>query len=399
MFHRFASVVVYCVLFSVVATGCSQPAKPSLAPKNVILLVGDGMGFEHIKAAGLYANGAQGTLFMETLPYKGQVVTSSANKPNRKTGAITPTDSAAAASAFATGHKVFNASLSIANPGNGKPYKTVLESFAAEGKMTGLISTAYITDATPAAFAAHTGRNNQPDIMKSYLYQVRPNILMGGSPCNPNEIRHAGYELLVDRTSLAAFVPSRGCHVFGLFGIYNMPTTTQLATQPADSNMRQLPTLPEMAQAALNIASVEPDGFFLMIEGGLIDKVCHNKDTASCVHEVLGFDETVRVVMEWARQRNDTLVIVVSDHETGGLTVQKSNGKGTMPNVTWSTSKHTNANVPLFAWGVGADRIVPVMDNTDIYHLMMGTFEPAPPASAAVKQPATRLEPATRSAQ
>jgi alkaline phosphatase len=145
-----------------------------------------------------------------------------------------------------------------------------------------------------------------------------------------------------------------------------------------------------MAKVALKDVSTRRQGFFLMIEGALIDKSAHRHELALSLSEVVEFDRTVRLVMDWARKRKDTLVIVTADHETGGLTVVRGAGKGNLPEVSWSTGGHTGANVPLFAWGVGARKVKGTLDNTDVYRLMMGTFEssstgPAAPATAPAK--------------
>ena len=119
----------------------------AVQPKNVILLIGDGMGFEQVKAAGMYLNGAAGTLSFEALPYQGQLTTYSANS--------SVTDSAAAGTALATGFKVNNGVISMAFPGDGRELRTSLEYYQLLGYRTGLVTTTYITHATPATFGAH----------------------------------------------------------------------------------------------------------------------------------------------------------------------------------------------------------------------------------------------------
>jgi alkaline phosphatase len=396
---RLGVLVSIAVLGSAAGLGCGPAAA---RPKNVVILIGDGMGFEHLKAAGLYANGREGSLFMESLPYKGRVRTTSVPPANLKPGSQHVTDSAAAGTAMATGRKVYNGVLSVASPGDGQPYTTVLESFAAQGKMTGIVSTAYITDATPAAFGAHaSARGGRAEIVSCYLKTVRPNLILGGGDSDkkanlkPEVIEAAGYEVITNKAQLAGLKAGPGCHVFGLFANSNMPYEAQkaaAATQPDRAALLDAPSLSEMAAAVLPIVSAEPKGFFLMLEGALIDKSAHKHDLALCLPEVVEFDKTASLVMEWARKRKDTLVIVTADHETGGLQVVRGNGRGQLPEVTWSSTGHTNADVPLFAWGVGAKRVVGRLDNTDIYRLMMGTFEgstadapvsPPEPAAAA----------------
>ena len=397
--------VVALALVSVAGVGCNRAVegRSARAPKNVIVLIGDGMGFEHLKAAGLYAGGKEGSLYLETLPYRAEVVTTPVPAANAKPGREAVTDSAAAATALATGHKVYNGVVSVALPGDGKPYPTVLESFAATGKMTGLVSTAFITDATPAGFGAHArGRGGRAEIVDCYLKTVRPNVILGGGETNlaagltPAAIEAAGYQLVTDRKGLASLQAGPASRVFGVFAPGNLPFEAQraaTATQPKQAGLPDAPSLSDMAGAALKIVSGERKGFFLMIEGGLIDKAAHKHDLAMCVPEVVEFDRTVKLVMDWAAKRKDTLVIVTADHETGGLKVVQGRGKGNLPEVTWSTGGHTGSHVPLFAWGVGARKIKATVDNTDVYRLAMGTYTAAP-AKTAVHLAAAATAPA-----
>jgi alkaline phosphatase len=400
---RIVHVACFVVAIGLVFTGgsgCTRSLERHAAPpKNVIVLIGDGMGFGHLQAGGLYANDKAGSLFLETLPYRGQVVTTPIPKPDAQPGKLVITDSAAAATAMATGHKVYNGVISMALPGDGTPYQTVLESFAAQGKMTGIVSNATITDATPAAFAAHTpARGNSGEIVACYLKTVRPQVILGGGntseKANLTEaaVTAAGYQLVRDRKELTSLQAGPGGRVFGLFGGGNMPYEAQkvaAATQPAQAHVLDMPGLPEMAGAALKLVATEPKGFFLMIEGALIDKSANKKGEALCIPEVVEFDKAVKLVMDWACTRKDTLVIVVADHETGGLKVVKGRGKGQLPEIQWTAGGHTSATVPIFAWGVGAKRVHGTMDNTDVYRLMMGTFRTSSTRPAAVARGAS----------
>jgi len=136
-------------------------------------MIGDGMGFEHVKAGGMYLNGAPGTLCFESLPHQAQVMTRSANN--------SVTDSAAAGTAMATGNKVNNGVISMAYPGDGRELQTLLELYKARGTRTGLVTVDPVTGATPAAFGAHEpSRDNKSQIAADLLNQTRPNILLGG---------------------------------------------------------------------------------------------------------------------------------------------------------------------------------------------------------------------------
>jgi hypothetical protein len=132
-----------------------------------------------------------------------------------------------------------------------------------------------------------------------------------------------------------------------------------------DDGYDTVPHLSEMVAKALDLLDDDPDGLFLMIEAGRIDHACHGNHLQRSIHETIELHRTVETVMAWARLRNDTLVLVTADHETGGLTVLENRGQGTWPLVTWSTTGHTGANVPAYAWGVTADLVAGTMDNTD----------------------------------
>ena len=334
--------------------GGISPAPGSGAPKNVVLLIGDGMGFEQVKAAGMYAHGAPGTLPFEAFPHRAEMTTHSADSP--------VTDSAAAATALATGRKVNNGVVSVAHPGGGGELKTLLEHFGDRGLGTGLVTTADVTHATPAAFGAHRpGRNDLSGIFADYLTVTRPNVLFGGAGDGipPAPVAEAGYALVTDRAGMQALDPEAGAMVCGRFGEGHLPYEYD--------GFGPLPRLSEMTTSALSMLGSGREGFFLMVEGGRIDHAGHVNDIGRNVLETVGFSNAVRVVTDWARGRSDTLVLVTADHETGGLGVLRNNGRGGFPTVSWSTTGHTEARVPVYAWGVNARSVFGVMDNTDLF--------------------------------
>ena len=132
-------------------------------------------------------------------------------------------------------------------------------------------------------------------------------------------------------------------YVSGQFGSGYMP-------YEYDGTFGTLPHLTDMTTAALDILDNNPDGFFLMVEGGRIDHAGHDNDLERNVEETLEFADSVQIILTWAAGRDDTLVIVTADHETGGMTVLTDN-PGDYPTVSWTTGGHTGANVPVYAWG------------------------------------------------
>lgn len=318
--------------------------------RNVILFIGDGMGAGQVAAARCFA----GTnLFFEGFPFQSRMTTADAG------GGIT--DSAAAATAMATGRKVSGGVVSLAIPGDGGELETLLEFFKSAGKRTGLVTTSYLTDATPACFGAHAGsRYDSADIASDYLTQTCPDVLMGGGNAGLDaaSVAAAGYAVVTDRDALAALDAGLNPRVCGLFGEGHLPFEYD--------GLGSLPSLSEMTLKALDVLARDPDGFFLMAEGGLVDIACHGNDLARGVGETLGFEAAVRAAVAWAEGRDDTLVLVAADHETGGLSVTADNGPGALPGVAWSTTGHTGAPVALYGWGINAHRVAGVSDNTQV---------------------------------
>ena len=367
------------------------------APKNVVLLIGDGMGFEQVKAASLYATGKTGGLAFEK-HYCGEMATHSLDSYRQKSHA---TDSAAAATAMATGHKTENRMISRLPDGT-EP-QTILERLAREGKWTGLVVTCPMTHATPGGFGAHAEkRTDYTDIADDYFKTSRPNILFGaryasGGGVTEEKAHGAGYDVVANRDEMDAFlkkftdgdVPASGPHVSGQFARDGMPWEFDGPTDRPKTHSKNpgcdyttAPHLSEMTRAALAVLERSPKGFFLMIEGSMIDWACHENCIERCVAETVEFAKAFEVVRDWAEDRNDTLVIITADHECGGLWVVKAKGK--MPEVFWGRGDHTGVNVPVYAFGPGADRLEGVIDNTDLFGIMTGQAVPA--AAEAVAQ-------------
>ncbi len=326
----------------------------SAQPKNVVFMIGDGMGPAQVEAAGMFT----GTpMSFESLPYQGLVTTYAAGNP--------VTDSAAAATALATGQKVSNGVISLAIPGDSSELPTLLEHYQALGRDTGLVSTAYITHATPAAFAAHeTSRNNKNQIAGDYLNQTKPKVMLGGGANGMSvaAAQLAGYTTVTDAAGMLALNTNTQPFVSGQFGTTHLP-------YEADG-LGALPHLSQMTTTALDILDNDPDGFFLMVEAGRIDHAGHENNLARNIGETIEFSNTVQSVLDWAAGRSDTLVIVTADHETGGLNILADNGPGNLPTVSWSSTGHTAANVPVYAWGTHANQIRTVMNNTDFFDLI-----------------------------
>ncbi len=336
-------------------------------PRNIIILIGDGMGFQQVDAAGMYMYGYDYGLSpahllpFQLLPYQGELTTYSASS--------SITDSAAAGTSLATGFKVNNGVVAMAYPSNasypyGSEILTLLEHFKTVSKSTGLVTTTYISHATPASFGAHEpARGNYSQIVSDYLIQTQPTVLLGGAKyINSATATSAGYTVVTTNSQLGAPSTLSAAMLSGQFGSDHMP-------YEYDGDYNSLPHLSEMAAVALNILEDDPDGFFLMIEGGRIDHAGHDNAIERNVRETVEFANTVQTVLDWCAGWDDTLIIVTADHETGGLGIIANNGALAFPSVTWSTDGHTGVNVPIYAWGHNAEMVSGVMDNTDIFEI------------------------------
>ncbi len=380
------------LLLSVLLSLCFLAAAWAGPPKNVVLLIGDGMGPEQVKAAGLYAHGEAGTLEMEK-HYVGTMTTHSANRGGPNKGA---TDSAAAGTAMATGRKTD--SRIVSRTPDGEDLATVLEVFAKAGKATGLVTTCPMTHATPACFGAHAEtRYEYDDIAADYFTRSRPNVLFGayyeGKGVSRDMARDAGYAVVTTRAELQALVAKAEAgdagaevHVSGQFSSGQIPWeyTGPLPGREkgeyksaAGATWETAPHLSQMADAALRLLARNPKGLFLMIEGGTIDWAGHDNCIERNVAETLEFDKTCRLVLDWAARRDDTLVIITADHECGGLKVASGCGKGKMPEVAWESKGHTDVPVPVYAVGPGAERLKGEIDNVDLFPVMTGQPVPA----------------------
>lgn len=328
-------------------------------PKNVILLIGDGMGIAQLHA-GMTAN--RGSLFIENLKYMGLAKTSSAKNYI--------TDSAAGGTALATGQKTYNGAISVDL--NDQPIKTILEEASEKGLATGLVASSGITHATPASFIAHQpSRNNYEEIAAEFL-NTNIDVFIGGGHEHfskrkdgrnlINELKERGYVVEEDLEKIKNIKSGK------LAGL-TAPQSTGRVAKRGD-------LLPVATQTAVNILSNNKKGFFLMVEGSQIDWGGHAKSTVHVIEDMLDFDKTVGVALEFASNNKETLVVVTADHETGGMAILNGDYKTGMVKGEFSTGGHTALMVPVFAFGPGAQDFIGIMENTDIHdkmkNLMLG---------------------------
>lgn len=333
-------------------------------PRNVILLIGDGMGFAQTSLARLSFGKPDAALNMDAMRYAAMVKTQSSG-PGALYGVIT--DSAAAATALATANKTKNGMLGVLP--TGAAVTSIVEAAMGAGKAVGLVTTVTITHATPAGFGAHESARGDEDAIAPQYLDRKIDVLMGGGeafflPKSAKgskrkderdllaEARSKGYTVVRSAAELAAARTQR------LLGLFNMSYMTTEAPEPS---------VADMTVKALEALSARKKGFFLMVEGGQIDSFCHANNAPGALKQTLDFDAAVGKALEFARKNPDTLVIVTADHETGGMAiVGPATGSTGEYSVAFGTKGHSATVVPLLADGPCAERFSGVLDNTDI---------------------------------
>ena len=405
--------VIICCL---IPLGAADDDGKNASAKNVILLIGDGMGFPQLTLARIdkadenLSKYASVELSMDGMQQTGYVSTSSANS--------FVTDSAPAATAMATGNKTNNGVISqdptaIQGEKDGKNLTTILEMAEKAGLSTGLITTTRITHATPAAFYAHVDNRDNESEIADQLSKSNVDVILGGGlqyfigkndtdPSGKEGKRDDDRNLIADFTSQGYVYVYNGSafskvdadkteKLLGLFESSHM----QYELERQSSNESD-PSLASMTEKAIDILSNNPKGFFLMVEGGRIDHAGHERNLSKIVPDTLAFDEAVEAALDFAAQNNDTLVIVTADHECGGLVLQPENldsyeGGAIDPIFASGTAKthgprydfitemeeatHTAVDVPIMASGPGAEKVSRSrLDNTQIFEIMKEAF-------------------------
>ncbi|GAA1547205.1 alkaline phosphatase [Nocardioides humi] len=477
--------------------GQAAAAEPAAGKaKNVIYLLGDGMGRTHVTAGRERFYGAAGKLNMETMPVIGQVSTYAIEKNSGQPGQADfrpnyVTDSASAATAWSSGVKTYNAALGVDAKGNLVP--TVMEQAHAAGLATGNVSTAEITDATPAGQMSHalargcqgptysvascqdtaiTGEElDTSDVRVTPIAdQIARNqtadVILGGGLArfdgdDEDALKANGYTVLGSPASQTVATESdldaaSGQKVFGLFNKGNLTIEKAKQDNPSSPEAQE-PTVAEMTTKAISLLEAKSDanggkGFYLQVEGALIDKRSHANDAAQTLEEIKAFDDAVKVALDFAKTDGNTLVIVTADHECAGFNIIE---KGTFTNaeadhlpvnvdggnpannstpsrsanqakdagrtefapetfrteddpadvvdgspeaslwLTYLSGNHTGADVPVFAYGPGSAAIAAEIDNTDLFGIVRTALNldgSAPPAEQAKKASTTAIK-------
>ena len=348
------------IVATLLLSGCcnnNNEAPSCKAPKNVIMIIGDGMGPTQVYS--LLLTSKVPTAF-ERFPYSGFSITKSANKPI--------TDSAAGGSAIANGNKSNNGNIGM--NADSIPQPSMLDLLAEKGKKTGVVVTCEVTHATPAAFIAHNvSRKNQEEIAIEIANREKLDVLFGGGKKRFTE-REDG-ENLLDKMF------DNGWNIYDSLEQItdnNARTMVLAARKHMPEADERGDFLPKATAKALEMLDNE-NGFFLMIEGSQIDFASHQNDSAYLVDEMIDFNNMLNVVLDFAEKDQNTLVVVTADHETGGLTIIDPAGKYTTTEFRFSTGSHTPTFAPIFSYGPCAERFSGIMDNTQIFHRVMALYK------------------------
>lgn len=397
--------------------------------KNVILLIGDGMGDSEITAARNVAEGAGGFFKgIDALPLTGQYTHYSLDKKTHKPNYVT--DSAASATAWATGTKSYNGAIGV--DVNGKDQVTLLELAKAAGKATGNVSTAELQDATPAALMAHVtsrkcyGPEKTSELcptnaleqggkgsITEQMLKTRPDVTLGGGSKSFNEVAKAGdyqgktlneqaqalgYQMVNDWQGLTRITTANQQKpLLGLFSAGNMPVRWQGPKASYHGNIDKpvvtcevnkdrpvaTPTLAQMTSKAIELLKTNENGFFLQVEGASIDKLDHAANPCGQIGETVDLDEAVQQALAFAREEGNTLVVVTADHahssqivENGtkapGLTQAVNTKDGAIMTISYGNSEedsqeHTGSQLRIAAYGPHAANVVGLTDQTDLF--------------------------------
>jgi len=383
--------------------------------KNVILLIGDGMGVAHRTAGRILGKGytqgkANGTLAMDRLPYNGLLMTSSMNSMI--------TDSAPGAHNYSTGNKTNNGMEGVF-PDNtaaedDNPRVEHLSEFVTRnfGMVTGIVTDAFLTDATPAAFLAHTqNRGNGTLVAAQYVDAIANanlKVMMGGGGYHfipksqagsrrtderniINEFKAQGFDYVETATALKGYNPGPNSKLLGIYNIDNMNVAfdkLKLGDPSIVANFPDQPFLRDMAQKAIDVLKQYPNGFFLMIEGAHIDKQAHRMDAERSIYDVIQFDQAVNVALQFAFQtnsdndpNNDTLVIVSADHECSGMALpgvgrpEKRGSRDFVKTYNYSAPRNDSTVFNFTDYVIGPDGYP---TNPDTPHRLIVNFGAAP---------------------
>lgn len=353
--------------------------------KNIILLIADGMSISQITSYRLLKGGPNERISVDKFPVSGIVLTHAEDS--------FVTDSASSATAFSSGRKTNNGALGLDN--EKEELENITEKLHQYGFVSSLISTSEITHATPAAFASHVDLRWKTDEISQQMINSNVMTILGGGrnfflPEDVGGKRDDGvnllekvkstHTLLTEKSELESFDLTETGKVIGLFA------KEHLRDLEDPDNHSKEPSTSEMLDFAIkrsqSFGENGCNGFFIMVEGSQIDWAGHSNDMNYLVQEMEDFDNVVQMALDFAKKSEDTLVVVTSDHETGGLLIEPGSPTNySSPEVKFSFNtgigygSHTGVPVPVYAYGPGSSNFTGTLDNTDIYFAMIEALD------------------------
>ncbi|MBF0386543.1 MAG: alkaline phosphatase [Candidatus Omnitrophica bacterium] len=369
-----AGAVLLAVLLVLAVRPARAESQPAL-PRNVIIFIGDGMGINHLNAAKI----AKGTLNLEQFTITGLLTNFSIDE--------LISSSAASTTAMVSGVNTLNGVIGLDR--TGMLLENAMEYARENGKGTGLVVTSTVTDATPACFVAHVSSRTQQDAIAEALVDSGVDVVMGGGRNYfiPKSVigsaRKDEKDLLVELAKTHTMVSTT--HEFQVVG-----TPRRLVALLADDNLPGAALRPisltQMTEKAIAILSQYENGFFLMVEGSQIDWAGHRGYGEQIIQETVDMDDALTPVLDFARKDGHTLVVVTSDHETGGFTVLDGSVKEKkVSKAVFLTGNHTSAMVPLFAYGPGSEVLSGMHPNTFLGKVLVDYMKRSLPVSSAQK--------------
>jgi alkaline phosphatase len=355
-------IVLSILVISAVVYRLSSPInkQETKKPKNIILLIGDGMGLSEASASYFFKESAPNFDRFTTI---GLIKTSAAD--------ALVCDSAASATAYATGVATYNGAIGVDM--QKKPVPTIIEKIIPMNISTGIVTTSSVMHATPASFYAHAASRKSYQDIATFLPASNIDFIAGG-----------GREFLdknkrEDARDLYKELENNGYEV-ETNSLPNKTTDKKQAIFLAEDGMDKMlegrgDFLPNITKMALKKLSKNNNGFFLMVEGAQIDWGGHDNDTDYLITELLDFDKTIGVALDFAAKNAETLVIVTADHETGGFTLATDDGNYNKIKPTFSTGGHSATMVPIFAKGPGEENFGGIYKNTALFQKMMDIFK------------------------
>jgi alkaline phosphatase len=349
------------IIFTITALflfACNSEPQPK-SPKNVILMIGDGMGTTQLYA-GYIAN--KGHLSIDRCNYSGFALTYCKNS--------TITDSGAAGTAIATGFKT-NLKMIGMTP-DGQAQTSILKYAEQENLATGLVVSCAVTHATPAAFVANNEfRYNYEEIAYDYL-KTDIDVFIGGGLDHFNK-RKDGLNL-VDSLKARNYQMAYSIDELETISSGKIAGLLYDVHPPYYSDGRG-DMLKDGSLKAIEILNKNKNGFFMMVEGSQIDWAGHDNSNDTLVSEVIDFDRTIDAVLDFAEKDGETLVIITADHETGGYAIIDGDINEGRVGGAFTTTNHSAVMVPIFAYGPGAEAFTGIMENTDIFKKIAKAFK------------------------